>query len=53
MKVVAEAADVLRRPRAGLVILLYHRVGAGTPVSVDLPLDRFDDQMAELAASGR
>jgi len=53
MKVVAEAADVLHRPRAGLVILLYHRVGARTSVSVDLPLDRFDDQMAALAASGR
>ena len=36
VKWTAAAADALRRPR-GLVILIYHRVGARTPVSVDLP----------------
>jgi peptidoglycan/xylan/chitin deacetylase (PgdA/CDA1 family) len=38
--------------RAGdLVILLYHRVGAGGR-EIDIPADRFEEQMAMLAGSG-
>jgi peptidoglycan/xylan/chitin deacetylase (PgdA/CDA1 family) len=53
VKVIAEAADNMRHPAEGLVVLLYHRIGAGTAVSVDLPLAMFDEQMAELAVGGR
>jgi peptidoglycan/xylan/chitin deacetylase (PgdA/CDA1 family) len=49
VKWTAAAADVVRRPR-GLAILIYHRVGAHTPVSVDLPRPLFADQLALLAA---
>jgi peptidoglycan/xylan/chitin deacetylase (PgdA/CDA1 family) len=42
--------DLVRRPPAGVVVLIYHRVGAHTPVSVDLPSELFSDQMAYLAA---
>ncbi|MGH8973320.1 MAG: polysaccharide deacetylase family protein [Acidimicrobiia bacterium] len=49
VKWTAAAADGLRRPR-GLVILIYHRVGAHTPVSVDLPRPLFTEQLGVLAA---
>ncbi len=49
-KRVAVAFDRLRPPPAGVTILIYHRVGAGTPTSVDLPTALFDEQMARLAA---
>jgi peptidoglycan/xylan/chitin deacetylase (PgdA/CDA1 family) len=49
VKWTAAAADVVRRPR-GLVVLIYHRVGAHTPVSVDLPRPLFAEQLALLAA---
>ncbi len=49
VKWTAAAADTLRRP-SGLVILIYHRVGARTPVSVDLPRPLFAQQLAALAA---
>jgi len=52
IKVVAGAADLVRRPSTGVVILLYHRVGAGTDSSVDLPAEVLDAQMAALAATG-
>lgn len=48
VKWTAAAADALRRPR-GLVVLIYHRVGAHTPVSVDLPRPLFAEQLAALA----
>ena len=51
VKLAAGTADIVRRPVPGLVVLLYHRVGGRTPVSVDLPTEVFDDQMAELAAT--
>jgi peptidoglycan/xylan/chitin deacetylase (PgdA/CDA1 family) len=50
VKWTAAAADVLRQPR-GLVVLIYHRVGGHTPVSVDLPRPLFAEQLAVLAAS--
>jgi peptidoglycan/xylan/chitin deacetylase (PgdA/CDA1 family) len=53
MKTSAAFADRVRPPARGVVILLYHRVGAGSGLEVDLPEDLFDEQMAELAASGR
>jgi peptidoglycan/xylan/chitin deacetylase (PgdA/CDA1 family) len=49
VKWTAAAADAVRRPR-GLVVLIYHRVGGRTPVSVDLPRPLFADQLASLAA---
>jgi peptidoglycan/xylan/chitin deacetylase (PgdA/CDA1 family) len=49
VKWTAAAADAVRRPR-GLVVLIYHRVGARTPVSVDLPRALFAEQLAALAA---
>ena len=53
IKVAAAAADRLRSPGAGVIVLIYHRVGARTAVQVDLPTDLFERQMAVLAASGR
>lgn len=53
LKLSAAAADRLRPPRPGVVVLIYHRVGARTPMEVDLPADLFDHHMAVLAASGR
>jgi peptidoglycan/xylan/chitin deacetylase (PgdA/CDA1 family) len=41
--------DRLRPARAGVTILIYHRVGGRTPMSVDLPTALFDEQMAFLA----
>jgi len=53
VKLAAHATDLLRPPRPGLVILIYHRVGGRTTSEVDLPSAQFDAQVAELAASGR
>ncbi len=53
VKVAAEVADLARPARPGVVVLIYHRVGRRTSQSVDLPVEQFDDQMAELADSGR
>lgn len=53
LKTSAVAADRLRGPERGIVVLIYHRVGAGSGLELDLPLARFDEQMAELAAGGR
>lgn len=50
VKVAAGAADVLRPPAAGVVVLLYHRVGAQTSSSVDLPAALFERQMEVLAS---
>lgn len=49
VKWAAAAADGLYRP-GGLVVLIYHRVGGHTPVSVDLPRSLFAEQLATLAA---
>lgn len=46
---VAKAVDRVRPPAEGITILIYHRVGARTPVSVDLPTAQFNEQMAYLA----
>jgi|SRR5579872_490938 len=48
VKWTAAAADTFRRP-GGLVVLIYHRVGRHTTVSVDLPRALFAEQLAALA----
>ena len=53
LKTSAEVADRVRGPGRGIVVLIYHRVGAGSGLELDLPLDRFEAQMAELSAAGR
>lgn len=47
----ARLYDRLRPPPDGVVVLIYHRVGAGTNSAVDLPVDVFQQQMALLAAT--
>jgi len=42
VKVAAEAVDLVRPGRPGVVVLIYHRVGRRTSQSVDLPVEQFD-----------
>jgi len=49
VKVGAAAPGMVRRPPAGLVVLIYHRVGGRSGLEVDLPRAEFADQMAYLA----
>jgi peptidoglycan/xylan/chitin deacetylase (PgdA/CDA1 family) len=53
VKSAAAAADAVRRPGSGVVVLIYHRVGGGSGLELDLPLDLFEAQAAALAASRR
>jgi peptidoglycan/xylan/chitin deacetylase (PgdA/CDA1 family) len=53
VKVASAGADRLRPRVAGVVILLYHRVGGGSSLEIDLDADLFDEQMAAVAASNR
>lgn len=53
VKDAAAALDAVRRPPAGVVVLIYHRVGGASGLDVDLPEALFNQQMAVLAASGR
>src|SRR5215212_2249294 len=53
LRVVAAAAEIVRPAPDGVTILIYHRVGARTPVRVDLPIASFELQMEELAAQNR
>ncbi|MEZ5140526.1 MAG: polysaccharide deacetylase family protein [Acidimicrobiales bacterium] len=53
VKGAAVAADAVRRPPEGVVVLIYHRVGGGSSSEVDLPADRFDQQLAWLVERGR
>jgi peptidoglycan/xylan/chitin deacetylase (PgdA/CDA1 family) len=52
IKVVAASVDRVRPPARGIVVLIYHRVGAGTGVEVDLPAALFDEQLGYLRARG-
>jgi peptidoglycan/xylan/chitin deacetylase (PgdA/CDA1 family) len=52
MKSAAALIDRVHQPAAGVVVLIYHRVGRRSSMSVDLPSALFDEQMAWLAASG-
>lgn len=49
VKVASVARDRLQRPDAGVVILIYHRVGRRSSLEVDLPTSLFEEQMALLA----
>jgi peptidoglycan/xylan/chitin deacetylase (PgdA/CDA1 family) len=53
IKEAAVATDLVRRPPGGVVVLIYHRVGAGSDLEFDLPVALFAAQMETLAASGR
>jgi peptidoglycan/xylan/chitin deacetylase (PgdA/CDA1 family) len=53
VKASAAAVDLVRRPRTGIVVLIYHRVGGESGVAVDLPLAQFEEQIAWLASAGR
>ncbi len=53
VKVASAGADRLRPHIAGVVILIYHRVGGGSGLEIDLDPGLFDDQMAAVAASNR
>lgn len=53
IKTLAAAGDRVRPPAAGVVVLIYHRVGGGSGTEVDLSPRAFDEQMAWLAATGR
>ena len=49
VKAASAGFDLVRPPGSGLAILLYHRVGGRTAVSVDLPRDLFAAQLDLLA----
>jgi peptidoglycan/xylan/chitin deacetylase (PgdA/CDA1 family) len=53
VKNLAATADRVRRPRPGVVVLIYHRVGGGSGLEVDLPVDVFAAQIELLAGEGR
>jgi peptidoglycan/xylan/chitin deacetylase (PgdA/CDA1 family) len=53
VKVASAGVDRLRPNVAGVVILIYHRVGGGSSLEIDLDPGLFDQQMAAVAASNR
>jgi peptidoglycan/xylan/chitin deacetylase (PgdA/CDA1 family) len=53
VKTTAAVADRVRPPPRGVVLLIYHRVEAGSGLEVDLPADLFDEQMQFLAEQHR
>ena len=53
VKLTAAGRDRLSHSNPGLVVLIYHRVGAGLGLEVDLPAPLFEAQMAALAETGR
>jgi peptidoglycan/xylan/chitin deacetylase (PgdA/CDA1 family) len=53
VKDVAVAADTVRRRPRGVVVLIYHRVGTGSGLELDLSVELFAAQADALAASGR
>jgi peptidoglycan/xylan/chitin deacetylase (PgdA/CDA1 family) len=52
VKATAAVVDSVRRTPPGVVVLIYHRVGAGSGLQVDLPVEQFAAQMAWLASRG-
>jgi peptidoglycan/xylan/chitin deacetylase (PgdA/CDA1 family) len=48
VKEAAALGDRVRPPGRGVVLLIYHRIGAGSGSEIDLPAERFDEQMAWL-----
>jgi peptidoglycan/xylan/chitin deacetylase (PgdA/CDA1 family) len=53
VKMIAAAADIVRRPRSGLIVLIYHRVGRRTSIETDLPVSLFEEQISFLAERTR
>jgi peptidoglycan/xylan/chitin deacetylase (PgdA/CDA1 family) len=53
VKVSSAGLDFVRRPEPGVVVLIYHRVGGGSRLEIDLSIPQFDAQMAWLAATGK
>lgn len=53
LKAAAVAGDRVRTRVPGVVVLIYHRVGARAQTEIDLPADTFERQMAWLAETGR
>jgi peptidoglycan/xylan/chitin deacetylase (PgdA/CDA1 family) len=53
VKASAAAADMIRRPPTGVVVLLYHRVGGRSGIEVDLPVSLFAEQMELLSRERR
>lgn len=52
VKALAASADLVRRPPAGLVVLLYHQVDGPAASAVNLPGARFAAQLEHLASEG-
>lgn len=53
IKGLAVATDLIHRPRPGVTILIYHRVGAGAGGQMDLDPGLFDEQLAWLSQTQR
>ena len=53
VKATAAAADRIRPPGRGVVVLGYHRVGARCSQELDMPSDQFAEQMALVASTRR
>lgn len=53
MKWSAASADWVVPPPRGVVILQYHRIGHRSPLEIELPEARFEEQMAMLADERR
>jgi peptidoglycan/xylan/chitin deacetylase (PgdA/CDA1 family) len=53
VKVASAGADRLRPKVAGVVVLIYHRVGGGSGLEIDLDPGLFEEQMAAVGASKR
>jgi peptidoglycan/xylan/chitin deacetylase (PgdA/CDA1 family) len=49
----AASADRIVPPPRGVVLLQYHRVGRRAPIEIDLPVERFEEQMALVADEQR
>jgi peptidoglycan/xylan/chitin deacetylase (PgdA/CDA1 family) len=52
LKTMAAAADLVRPPTDGVVVLLYHQVGAPRTSEVNLSARAFENQLVHLAANG-
>jgi peptidoglycan/xylan/chitin deacetylase (PgdA/CDA1 family) len=52
VKAVSAAIDLVRREPPGVVVLLYHQVGAPVPSAVNLTPARFEEQLEHLVALG-
>jgi peptidoglycan/xylan/chitin deacetylase (PgdA/CDA1 family) len=53
LKRTAATADRVRPPAPGVIVLIYHRVGGGSGLELDLPVRQFEAQMEWLAETGR